>query len=353
MQVLPMRAARRAIAVAACVLAAVLVPEAAFAATVPTVGGDVSRYQCTGLPALGDFAVVAVNTGLPTETNPCLAAQLAWAAAAPGTGHSRVDVYVASANPSPATASWWPKGDRTRTGTKVRSPYGACTGTATRACSWVYGNSLARDDLDRGVTGAVGRWWIDVEQDNTWSGSTTRNRAVVEGMTSALHSGNKAVGVYALTAQLHDIVGTVPASSALAKLPTWVAGAKDEATALQRCSSVSPTAGRLTLVQWADATTHLDQDVACATFSASPKPTISGRYRSGATLTAKTGTWGPGAVQLTYRWTRDGHPIANATHPTYRLKHADRHHRVSVTVTATETGYSRGLEKSSAHRIHA
>jgi hypothetical protein len=338
---------------AASVLAVVLVPDAAFAASAPTHGGDVSRYQCGAPPVLGDFAVVAVNTGLPTETNPCLAEQLAWAAAAPGIGHSRVDVYLASANPAPSKASWWPKGDRTRAGTSVRSPYGSCTGGATRACSWVYGSSIARDDLHRGVTGSVGRWWIDIEQDNSWSGSTTRNRAVVEGMTSGLKAGKKAVGLYALSDQLRDIVGTVPASSSLAKLPSWVAGAKDETAALRRCSGAPLTSGRLTLVQWVDFTANVDHDVACATFATSPTPKISGHAAVGRKVTARPGTWGPGTVRLTYRWTRDGHAIAKATGRTYRLKRADAHHRIGVTVTATEPGFSRGVEKSRTHRVRS
>ena len=345
---------RRVLAVAACVLAAVLVPQTAFAASVPTVGGDVSRYQCGALPVLGDFAVVAVNTGLPTEQNPCLAEQLAWASAAPGVGHARVDVYLASANPSPKKASWWPKGDRTKRGTVVHSPYGSCTGTATRACSWVYGSSLARDDVHR-VTGSVGRWWIDVEggrDGNSWSSSTARNRAVLEGMVSGLKAAKKKAGLYAANAHLREVLGTVPASSSIAKLPSWAVAA-DQDAALARCSGASLTSGRLTLVQWTDPGTRFDHDIACATFAKSPKPKIAGHYSVGSKLTAKAGTWAPGAVRLTYRWTRDGHAIAKATHRTYTLKHADARHRIAVTVTATESGFSRAVEKSAAHRVRA
>lgn len=346
---------RRVLAVAACVLAAVLVPEAASAASVPTDGGDVSRYQCETLPVLGDFAVVAVNTGIPTETNPCLAEQLAWAAAAPGVGHARVDVYLASANPSPKQASWWPKGDRTKAGTVVHSPYGSCTGTATRACSWVYGSSVARDDVHRGVTVAVDRWWIDVEgglDGNSWSSSPARNRAVLEGMVSGLRAAKKKAGVYAAGSHFRDVLGEVPASSSIATLPSW-AVAKDEKASLARCTGPSLTSGRLTLVQWTEAGTGFDHDVACGTFASSPKPRIAGRVAVGRKLTAKSGTWGPGTVRLGYRWTRDGQPIAKATHSTYTLKHADARHTIAVTVTATEAGYSRGVESSASHRVKA
>lgn len=340
----------RAAAVAACVLTAVLVPDAAFAAVAPSDGGDVSRNQQSDLPVIGDFGVVAVNTGLPTETNPFLASQLAWAATASGVGHSKVDVYLASANPGLAGA-WWPRGDRTRAGTTVHSPYGACVGEhATTACAWVYGNSVGRDDLHRGVTGPVGTWWIDVEQDNTWSSSTTRNRAVVEGMVAGLRAARKRVGIYALSAQFAHILGRAPASSTIAGLPAWVAGAKDETAARHRCTGASLTTGRVTLVQWVDFAVHVDHDVACGSLT-QPRPTVAGPLHVGHRVTAKVGTWGPGPVHRTYRWTRDGHPIARATHSSYTLQKADRHHRIGVTVTGTEVGYSTAVQRSTTHRI--
>ena len=346
-----MRVLGRAAAVAACVLAAVLVPEAAFASVAPSDGGDVSRQQgTTSLPVVGSFAVVAVNTGLPTQTNPSLAGQLAWAATASGVGHNRVDVYLASANPGLA-AAWWPKSNVTHAGRTVHSPYGSCVGAhATRACAWVYGNSIGRDDVHRGVTGAVGTWWIDVEQDNTWSTSTVRNRAVVEGMVAGLRAAKKRVGIYALSNQFSEILGTVPAPSSITKLPSWVAGAKDENAALRRCDGASLTTGRLTLVQWVDFTNRVDHDVACGTLT-QPKPTVAGTERVGRRLTAKVGTWGPTGVHLTYRWTRDGANIATATHGTYTLRTADERHRVGVTVTGTEVGYSRAVQRSVTHRI--
>jgi hypothetical protein len=103
-------------------------------------------------------------------------------------------------------------------------------------------------------------------------------------------------------------------------------------------------------VQWVDFTNRIDHDVACGTLT-QPRPTLSDTDRVGRTLTAKLGTWGPAGVELTYRWTRDGHAIARATHRTYRLKKADRHHRIGVTVTGTEVGYSEAVQRSTTHRI--
>ena len=351
------RGVRRAALAVMCVVAVVLVPEAAFASVPPSDGADVSVNQCATLTTPGDFAVVAVNDGIATTANACLQDELAWAATATGVHHNAVDVYVLSADPGPALASWWPSSDRTKADVAVHSPYGACTGKkASNACAWVYGDSMARDQTGFAGSGvAIGRWWIDVEggpDGNTWSSSTARNRAVVEGMVAGFTAHKKRVGLYAATSHFHEVLGTVPAKSAIAKLPFWGAGARSEADALHRCSGSSLTAGRLTLMQWTEAGGQIDHDVACGTLT-QPRPTISGSYRPRHRLTAKLKTWGPGAVHLTYRWTRDGHAIAKATHRTYTLKQADAHHRIGVTVTGTITGYSKAVQKSATHRIGA
>lgn len=359
MRTLPMRTARRATIAAACVVAAVLVPQAAFASVAPSYGGqDVSQNQCDALPTTpGDFAIVALNYQVATTPNRCSPAELSWASGATGVGHNTTDVYVLSADPGPALASWWPSSNKTRAKVTVHSPYGSCSGKkATSACAWVYGNSIGRDQSHL-VAGsvAIGRWWIDVEggpNGNTWSSSTARNRAVVEGQIAGLTAAKKKIGLYAATSHFHEVLGSVPSASPIQKLPFWGAGATDQADALKRCSAASLTAGRLTLMQWTEAANTIDHDVACGTLT-QPTPTISGKYHPGKKLTAKVKAWGPGSVHLTYRWTRDGHAIAKATHRTYTLKKKDAHHRVGVTVTGTETGYSRAVRKSSTHRIGA
>jgi hypothetical protein len=104
-------------------------------------------------------------------------------------------------------------------------------------------------------------------------------------------------------------------------------------------------------VQWRDTAAAVDRDVACATLASTPKPKVTGTFRSGHTVTAKPGTWGPGTVTLSYTWTRDGKTIAHATGSTYALKKADKRHRIAVTVTGTETGFSRSVTTSASHRI--
>jgi hypothetical protein len=64
-------------------------------------------------------------------------------------------------------------------------------------------------------------------------------------------------------------------------------------------------------------------------------PTISGTPRVGATLRATPGDWDPAEVNLSYRWLRDGEPIAAAGTATYALVPADLGAAIRVRVTAT------------------
>jgi hypothetical protein len=335
-------------------LAAALVPQAAHAATPAPTGIDVSYPNCGTLLPSADFVVVGINAGRGRTDNPCRADQLALAAAAPGTAHTRLDVYVNTQNPTPTQAQSWPTGDVTFDGHRMRSPYGRCTGGKSQACSWIYGASIARDDVARltsaGFTGRVGRWWLDVETANSWSASTGRNRAALEGMAAALTEQGQRVGLYALPGEFRDLIGTVPASSRLTALPSWIAGAADQAHAAQLCTRSPLTAGRVLLVQFKDVAAALDRDVACGTLT-TKQATVKGTFRAKHRLTARTGTWGPGKVRLTYRWLRAGKPISGAVHSTYVLRAADKGHSIRVRITGTESGYTPAVRTSAGHRV--
>ena len=69
------------------------------------------------------------------------------------------------------------------------------------------------------------------------------------------------------------------------------------------------------------------------------RPRISGTARRGHTLSVSKGTWGLPATSWTYRWLRNGVPIAGATKSTHKVVTADRRHRLSVRVTASRAGY--------------
>ncbi|WP_116449734.1 hypothetical protein [Blastococcus litoris] len=223
------------IAVVACgVAAAVAVPGTAWADT--SVGYDVSHPQCdTDLPRERAFAVVGVNGGLSTRANPCLQEQLTWAWESSGevAGQPRAQLYLNTANPGQLLdeVTTWPMSGST--------PYGACDGTNSTACSWEYGWERAENSVLSFFTPAARAarvdsqpsryvWWLDVETMNTWqygsAGASDRNRATLEGMASYLLSRDAEVGVYSTGRQWGQIVGEVGDDSVLAELDSWLAG---------------------------------------------------------------------------------------------------------------------------------
>jgi hypothetical protein len=239
-----------------------------------SVGYDVSHPQCgTDLPDDAAFAVVGVNGGLATRTNPCLARQLAWGADSSGTvpGQPPLQLYLNTANPGQVRDQvvTWPAAGET--------PYGDCDGTNSMACSWQYGWERARTSVQwffRPAARSVPldsraeryTWWLDVETMNTWqqgSGNAReRNRATLEGMTEYLTERDGRVGVYSTGYQWGRIVGEVPEDSNLTGLDSWLAGADDRADARDRCDS-DPLVpgGRVAMVQYIE--DDLDHNHAC------------------------------------------------------------------------------------------
>lgn len=250
------------------------------------VGNDVSWPQCgKTLPEGQAFAIVGVTGGLANNSNPCFAEQLEWAnKSTGGTKQPRVALYVNTANPG-HEGSWWPSSNIYR-GVDVPNPYGPCEpvregdveGPVNLACSYMYGYAKAYDDaVDRGVTDPGSYfWWLDVETDNSWQAdaedATALNRATLEGMVDYFESITNGrvgpdkkpagVGIYSTSYQWGIIAGTVPPSSSLAGLPSWLAGAKTLRGAKSNCSLPGLTPGSpVTVTQYVSA--GLDYDYSC------------------------------------------------------------------------------------------
>jgi hypothetical protein len=77
-----------------------------------------------------------------------------------------------------------------------------------------------------------------------------------------------------------------------------------------------------------------------ATFDPAPTPTILGTPLLGSTLTAVSGTWGPGAPALAYQWAANGVSIVGATSTMYVPIVADAGKRLTVTVSASQTNFA-------------
>jgi len=353
------------LALAVAVVASLMAGAAPAQADTARLGNDVSAPQCRGtvptaLPAPPAFAILGVNGGVANTSNPCLAAQLAWAQTARGgTKQPIISFYVNTANPGLA-ASWWPATNQTqpatdvpRTPVTVANPYGLCTGLADAACAYVYGYSMALDDTTiRGVPVPGSQfWWLDVETINTWSTDKVANRASLEGMAAQLQSIGATVGLYSTNTHWFEIVGSVPKGTRLDPLPSWVAlGPVSEKSATKGCGGVPLTnGGRIAVTQFVAG--GFDYDVSCLTFTSRPKAKVVGAAKVGKKLTVKTGSWHPSGVKITYRWYRNGVPITKAVHAKYTLKKVDGGTKITVTVTAKKAGYSTVAKTSTAKKI--
>ena len=269
-----MRSLLRSIAVLGLTVAGLVLAAPGTAGAAPsTVGYDVSHPQCgQTLPTGQAFAVVGVNGGTAVRANPCLSTQLRWAAGSSGAvaGQPELQLYLNTANPGQVLdqVSTWPSSGTNR--------YGSCDGTNSAACSYQYGVERATYSV-RTIFAPAARaaglpttiagytWWLDVETGNTWqTGSTAalaRNRAALEGMTDFLTSSGGRVGLYSTGSQWRQIVGTVPSTSNLSPLRSWLAGASTLSGAVVNCAKAPLTRGPVTLTQYV--TGGLDRDRSC------------------------------------------------------------------------------------------
>jgi len=81
------------------------------------------------------------------------------------------------------------------------------------------------------------------------------------------------------------------------------------------------------------------------------QPQVAGKAAVGKVLSVKTGVWVPKPKSFSFRWMRDGKPIAKATKARYKLTKKDRGHKVSVKVTAKRSGYRATVTKSKPVRV--
>lgn len=219
-------------------------------------GRDVSYPQCgKALPSGQAFGIVAVNEGLPNNTNPCLADEISWAKlSSGGTRQPKTSLYVNTADPGNHGITDWPANNYDPFyGNRVRDPYGTCHGGNSQACAWQYGWNMAElDARSRGVQSPGRyRWWLDVETVNSWESLARNNRADLEGMAALFRHIGATVGIYSTAKQWNPIVGTVRSSSPLYRLPEWRPGAKTLAQAKKNCHLAPLTGGgKITVTQW-------------------------------------------------------------------------------------------------------
>lgn len=88
--------------------------------------------------------------------------------------------------------------------------------------------------------------------------------------------------------------------------------------------------------------------VASTPLASTPAPSIIGTAKVGNILTARTSTWEPKPVTLSYQWNRNGNAIAGATNPTYTVVPADAGTQITISVTGAKTGFTSATKTSAA-----
>lgn len=214
-----------------------------------THGYDLSWPQCSGTADRGmpsgtpDYVILGLTDGAGHTVNPCLGAQLDWAAK----HRAKVGAYLVPSYPTSFQRS------AARVGI-----FGAC------------GHSLIcrlRNDGAGQAADAVATMhdvgmrapmvWLDVEFRHylPWSASNARNRAVLQGAAAELRRLHVRFGVYTTSLMWHDIAGGY-----VLHVPQWLPSGRGNPKYAKPMCDQTATGGRTWMVQY---TNGLDQDLTC------------------------------------------------------------------------------------------
>jgi hypothetical protein len=324
----------------------------ASAATATTTGVDISYPQCTTQPNVSTrpFGIVGVNGGKASTLNPCFASQYNSALLLTGSSEQpHAAVYLNTGDPG-TIAAWWPSSNKTQAGTAVANPHGTCAHKSGSACAFVYGYSMAEADFTN-VTVTNGfstppMWWLDVETSNTWSTTDkVANASSLTGMVTYLKSvGINSIGIYSTAYQWKKIAGATSASSVLARLQSWLAGASSTSAAGD-CSTLPALTpgGRVSLVQYVSG--GLDNDFSCHIFAPTPI-SFTGGQTLGSRLVSHHAPWIAGSVVYHYQWFRNGVAIKGATSPYRTLTKYDLGHKLTIEISGHASGYNPRVTQS-------
>ena len=152
--------------------------------------------------------------------NPCLQAEVRWAAKAQGTRGAPYDLYMFLNSPSSYDTI------------DQQGPAGTCSQLSAAAqpgcLAYNYGYNAAQAAVEyansQSATSPV--WWLDVENDicgQYWSCNQALNSATIQGAIDLLHARRLTAGIYSTSLQYQGITGGYVPSGP--QVPIWVAGA--------------------------------------------------------------------------------------------------------------------------------
>jgi len=221
---------------------------------------DVSWPNCKTPPATYFHeGIIGVTGGLDFRPNRCLAGETTW--------FEHYALYMNTGYPGAIH------------GKKYMNSPRHCTIADTQCLAYNYGFAASEYGIRLAARSGTysDLWWLDVETDNSWTTSTSVNRASLEGAIAAIQQNSflAEVGIYSTPDQWQEITGGWHND-----LPAWLGtGLTSESAAARLCSTDGFTGGSIWLSQY---TVELDANVPCSpAFSqrlTSPPDTIFGSY---------------------------------------------------------------------------
>lgn len=203
-----------------------------------TVGEDVSTPNCSSVPS-GSFGIVGVTGGLVYSANDCLAQQANY--------FDDLSLYVNTGLNASASSPHY------------QQAITECGNNDATCAAYHYGYNAGLDAINVAKNAGVtsNRWWLDVENVNTWDANTLLNRQSLQGEYDALKDNGAAmVGAYSTTAQWDSITDSWQNGWYTWGATTWTRASQ----AAKYCTGHEFTGGQTLLIQFKGT---LDQDYAC------------------------------------------------------------------------------------------
>lgn len=260
---------------AACLLSLFALPAAALAIgpyVSSNIGYDVS-YATYSYPATSfGFAIVSVTRGKAFTRNNRLASEFAWGRFGSGTAPT---FYMNLNAPYGSTVAGHVDAPHTcKATTTIAISSGGATSTEPTACAgYNYGYNAAKDAFAYAKASDVSSslWWLDIEEANSWSASTTVNAATIQGAVDYLNAKDIRVGVYSMARMWGDIVGagfapTQTLNGQQVTTPAWMPiGVSTQVAAQNACVLRKSFIlnNPIWLIQYLPTATSIDRNVAC------------------------------------------------------------------------------------------
>ncbi len=235
------------------------------------IGYDISFNTKAYPPIPFGFAVVGVSGGKAFTDNPRLPTEISWAHFA---SNIRPTLYMNINAPYGSTVAGHIGDPRTCTGI-TRSSKGAAAknGEPTACEGYNYGYNAAKHAYtyaqENGVSSPF--WWLDVEEANSWSATTTVNDATIQGAIDYLNTQGIRVEIYSVPYMWHTIAGadfvpTQKINGHTISIPTWFPiGIAREVTALNACLTANSfiADSPVWIIQYETSPTAVDQNISC------------------------------------------------------------------------------------------